>query len=512
MPSLKLTSASGRCYHGLLRIQCRSITTDYKFVDKVRMQVLGGRGGKGVVSFENVYNWKKRPIGGTGGKGGDVIIEASSTIRDLSLDTYVVRGRPGTDATGKGNNGRAGRAKRIMVPVGTVVKELRRTYVLAEDEVEERYDEDEVADDVDWDSLSRGHEHEHEHEHEQGAIASTGSYTRGKGEDAVPTSARLLDPAEQKVHGDRLRSVRSAGLDPLSVPSLGPSSERVRQGGQGAQGGQGIVRVSKAGLPYREETVVLADLDSAGQSVLVARGGSPGQGNRGSLLTYSQQRDAEVSPHIGGRVGEVRLLELELKSIADAGLVGFPNAGKSSLLAAVSRAKPKIADYPFTTLHPNVGVVTYRDGHGLSVADIPGLIEGAHADRGLGHAFLRHIERCPALVYVIDCSPGNPDPAGDLISLQSELRLYDPALPMRPSLVVANKVDTAGSAPRVASLRARTSLPVLPASARTGQGMDTVMASLRWLLDSVKRAQEQAEARAEQAVQEELHKQQVQAS
>lgn len=137
-----------------------------------------------------------------------------------------------------------------------------------------------------------------------------------------------------------------------------------------------------------------------------------------------------------------------------------------------------------------MGNVTFRDGHTLSLADIPGLIEGAHADRGLGHAFLRHIERCPALVYVVDVSGGNPDPAGDLASLQAELRLYDAALPLRPSLVVANKVDVAGSSKGVSALRAATSLPVLVASAVTGAGMPLFMSSLRWLLASVQAARE----------------------
>lgn len=147
-----------------------------------------------------------------------------------------------------------------------------------------------------------------------------------------------------------------------------------------------------------------------------------------------------------------------------------------------------MASYPFTTLHPHIGTVAYRDGKTIQVADIPGLIEGAHADRGLGHEFLRHIERCKALVYVIDASAtsgGNADTVGDLHALQAELALYNPALPLRPSIVVANKMDL-GSSSQVGlqRLRQATALPVLPISAVTREGISEFVASVRFLLDS----------------------------
>lgn len=159
------------------------------------------------------------------------------------------------------------------------------------------------------------------------------------------------------------------------------------------------------------------------------------------------------------------------------------------------QAKPKVADYPFTTLHPHVGICRFQDGTTLSVADIPGLIEGAHADRGLGHAFLRHIERVKVLLYVIDASGRNPDPAGDLKALQRELRLYDPALPLRPSVVLANKIDAPGAAAGVAALRAATALPVLEASALVGLNIPHAMNSLRWVWDAAEK-QAAADARA----------------
>ncbi len=159
-----------------------------------------------------------------------------------------------------------------------------------------------------------------------------------------------------------------------------------------------------------------------------------------------------------------------------------------------AQAKPKVAEYPFTTLHPHVGVVAFRDGASLTVADIPGLIEGAHADRGLGHEFLRHIERTRVLAYVVDVSPANGDPGGDLAALQAELALYSPALPARPSIVVANKVDAPGARAGVAKLRAATRLPVLEVSAVERTGVGPAVEALRWLLAEAARDREEKEA------------------
>jgi len=221
--------------------------------------------------------------------------------------------------------------------------------------------------------------------------------------------------------------------------------------------------------------------------VLVARGGAAGQGNKGSALTFSEQRSDSLKPHVGGGRGEARVLEVELKSIADVGLVGFPNAGKSSLLCAVSRAKPRVAEYPFTTLRPHVGVVHFRDGGSFTVADIPGLVEGAAEDAGLGHAFLRHIERTAALLFVIDAS--GKDPAGDLRALREELARYSAALPARPSLVVANKMDAGPRAEAgLAALRAATALPVAPLSALTREGVAGLLQGLRWVVEAAGRA------------------------
>jgi len=183
---------------------------------------------------------------------------------------------------------------------------------------------------------------------------------------------------------------------------------------------------------------VIADLSVIGQRAVVAKGGRGGRGN----VHFASSTNRAPRFHETGKPGEEKHLVLELKVIADAGLVGYPNAGKSTLISAVSDARPKVAPYPFTTLHPVVGVVEYPDYRRLTVADIPGLIDGAHENVGLGHAFLRHIERTTVLLYVLDM--GGVDcrkPWDDLRNLEKELELYQEGLSRRPSLIVANKMD-----------------------------------------------------------------------
>lgn len=195
---------------------------------------------------------------------------------------------------------------------------------------------------------------------------------------------------------------------------------------------------------------VLADLDLPGAQVIVAKGGRGGRGNaRFATSTNRAPRRREL-----GFPGEEKTLELELKLIADAGLVGYPNAGKSTLLTRISGARPKVAAYPFTTLHPVVGVVEYPDYARLTVADIPGLIDGAHANVGLGHEFLRHIERTKVLIYVLDMAGvDGRTPWDDYASLKKELDLYKEGLASRPSLIVANKMDLPESADNLARLK-----------------------------------------------------------
>src|SRR5207302_6542523 len=183
-----------------------------------------------------------------------------------------------------------------------------------------------------------------------------------------------------------------------------------------------------------------------GQRVLVARGGRGGLGNA-RFATSTNRAPRKVQP---GEPGEIKELRFELKLLADVGLVGFPNAGKSTLIARVSAARPKIADYPFTTLTPNLGVVRLGEDRSFVVADVPGLIEGAHRGQGLGHQFLRHLERTKVLVHVVDISSATGrDAVADLDVVRHELELFQPALAARPQLVAANKIDALDDEARV---------------------------------------------------------------
>ncbi|MCQ2380436.1 MAG: GTPase ObgE [Victivallaceae bacterium] len=216
----------------------------------------------------------------------------------------------------------------------------------------------------------------------------------------------------------------------------------------------------------------IADLDEIGARVMVAKGGRGGRGN----VRFASSRNRVPRQCEPGFPGEEREIALELKTIADVGLVGFPNAGKSTLLGAISSARPKVAPYPFTTLHPVVGVVEYEDCSRITVADIPGLIEGAHANVGLGHDFLRHIERTRLLVYVLDAAgTDGRKPWDDLDSLRNELELYQDGLSRRAALIVVNKCDLQEAQENLAELRDRLSseyIPTVEMSAASGDSAE----------------------------------------
>ncbi|HTU02578.1 MAG TPA: GTPase ObgE, partial [Candidatus Sulfotelmatobacter sp.] len=237
-----------------------------------------------------------------------------------------------------------------------------------------------------------------------------------------------------------------------------------------------LVRDAETGEP-------LGDLVETGERLLVAQGGRGGRGNMHfATATRQAPRFAQA-----GTPGQRRAVLLELKLIADVGLVGLPNAGKSSLLAAFSAARPKIAAYPFTTLTPNLGVVGVEPHGGFVVADIPGLVEGAANGAGLGIRFLRHIERTRLLVHVVDVSQEAPAPADALATVETELRAYNPELLDRPRLAVGNKIDqphNAGLSALAAACVLR-GLPLLPVSAITGEGIPELVAAIATVLRTV---------------------------
>ena len=226
--------------------------------------------------------------------------------------------------------------------------------------------------------------------------------------------------------------------------------------------------------PYQ----LLADLSTEGQRVLVAKGGRGGMGNA-RFATATNRAPRKVQP---GEDGEIKDLRLELKLLADVGLVGFPNAGKSTLIARVSAARPKIADYPFTTLTPNLGVVGLSSDRSFVVADVPGLIEGAHRGLGLGHQFLRHLERTKVLVHLVDVSSATGrNPVDDLETVRHELQLFDATLAGKPQIVVANKMDAVDEEERVTMLAERAGalkLPFYRISAVTGAGLPDLLEAI----------------------------------
>jgi GTP-binding protein len=225
------------------------------------------------------------------------------------------------------------------------------------------------------------------------------------------------------------------------------------------------------------DLVPVADLTENGQRFILCKGGDPGMGN----WNYRTATNRAPTEHTLGTPGDAGVFYLELRRIADAGLVGFPNAGKSTLIGKLSAAKPKVASYPFTTLQPVVGVVEFPGFRRCTLADIPGLIEGAHENRGLGHEFLRHITRCRLLLFVIDIAGSEGrDPIADLEVLRREIREYDEELAQFPWKVVANKMDLEDAPERLAQFRLRfPKVEVIPVSAESGEGLE----ELRSMLD-----------------------------
>lgn len=214
---------------------------------------------------------------------------------------------------------------------------------------------------------------------------------------------------------------------------------------------------------------LVADLTTHGQQFVLCKGGRGGLGNR-NFATSTRQTPRFAQP---GEPGDEGDFLLELRIIAEVGLVGYPNAGKSTLLTAISRARPKVAPYPFTTLHPQIGIVEYEDYHRLTVCDVPGLIEGAHQNVGLGHAFLRHIQRCKVLVVLLDMAgTDGRAPWDDYRQVLAELGLYDPALLEKPRMVVANKMDEAAAEANLKTFKRKVpKTKVLPIAAAFDEGM-----------------------------------------
>lgn len=257
-------------------------------------------------------------------------------------------------------------------------------------------------------------------------------------------------------------------------------SERGEHGmGSNMSGHSGVpllLKVPVGTLVYDNDTGELVhDFTRPNETIVVARGGRGGRGNQHfATSTHQAPREHEL-----GRPGEERHLRLELRLLADAGLVGYPNVGKSTLISHLSAARPKIANYAFTTLEPNLGVVKVGDWpheQSFTIADLPGLIEGAHLGSGLGIQFLKHIERTSVIVHLVDISDasGRPDPVEDFKVITAELASFDPDLPKRPTIIVASKADVANpdKLKKLTTYAKRRKMPIYPISGVTGEGLD----------------------------------------
>jgi GTPase len=394
------------------------------FIDEIKVYARAGHGGKGCVAFlREAYRPKGGPSGGNGGRGGDVILEASHDLNNLVAQYFNPRllAQDGEHGMGKGMDGHAGKDLLVKVPCGTQVWRLRSHpsklpgVEFGPEEEEQPADEPELP--------------------ERSPLPSA---TKGR------TVIRVAADGSQAMEVD------------LEEPAK-PAPVVDEAGGE-----------------------LVADLTENGQRFVLCKGGRGGLGNR-NFATARRQTPRFAQPGEPGDEGDFRL---ELKIMAEIGLVGYPNAGKSTLLTAISRARPKIAPYPFTTLHPQIGIMEYPDFHRLTVCDIPGLIDGAHNNVGLGHEFLRHIQRCKILVLLLDMAgTDGRQPWDDYRQLLTELELFDPALLEKPRLVVANKIDEAAAVENLKKFKRRVPrTKVLPISAAFDENIlqfkDTVRAAV----------------------------------
>ena len=389
------------------------------FIDEIKIYAQAGHGGKGCVAFHReAYITKGGPSGGNGGRGGSVILQADHDLNNLIQQYYVPRLiAPGGDA-GMGKGMDGHAGKDLIIKVPCGTLVWRLADTTPA--IKKKMDDEDDEDEVG--------------EETEPPLFSTG------------TGKRPL--------------LRHAGGESGMEIDLSQENEEAKSADGKANKGE-----------------LVADLTTHGQQFVLCKGGRGGLGNR-NFATPRRQTPRFAQPGEPGTEGDYLL---ELRIMAEVGLVGYPNAGKSTLLAAISKARPKIAPYPFTTLHPQIGIVEYADWKRLTVCDVPGLIEGAHNNVGLGHEFLRHIERCKILVLLLDMAGTDArKPWDDYKQLLKELELYDPALLEKPRLVVANKMDEAAAEENLKQFKKKIKrVTLLPISAAFDQGMEKFLQTIR---------------------------------
>jgi GTPase len=398
------------------------------FVDKVRIHVKAGDGGNGSVSFRREkYVDRGGPDGGNGGKGGDVVFVADKNVGDLSDYFFHPRLLAKHGGHGRGKNcwGRGASDVMAKVPIGTQV--FRLTLPVKE---------------------LRSSQY-------RPAAAMEGE----------------ADFSSTKMLGLPYREGRAK----QALQAKQESEDRVITGGEEDK----TALSAEIGGPTTTSRELIADLVEDGQRFVVANGG---RGGRGNVVFTSPSHQAPREFEYG-EPGEALEVELELKTLADVGLVGFPNAGKSTLISKITHAHPKIAPYPFTTLTPNVGILTYDDHTRIRIADIPGLIEGAHRGKGLGYDFLRHIERCQLLVMLLDMAGADGrKPQDDYRQLLEELELYNPEILKKKRLVVANKTDLPAAKKNLAAFKRKHRVRAIAISALAGEGLEKLKLAIHKLL------------------------------
>ncbi|XP_014497329.1 probable GTP-binding protein OBGM, mitochondrial isoform X1 [Vigna radiata var. radiata] len=440
-----------------------------RMIDKCKIFAKAGDGGSGCSSLR-----KGRPDGGNGGKGGDVILECSPRVWDFSgLQRHLIAEKGGHGSSKK-LIGSRGADKVARVPLGTVLH-------LVNGDIPSVVKTQSSTDVDPWDI--------------PGALVndlpdpgynSTSTDTRGELKATHSIGCSLTQAEETNAKKSR----HAASTDAFSQLSTF----------------DGAPEFCTKDIEENQEIIYnVAELTEEGQQIVIARGGEGGLGNvasskdsrksmtmkGGSCQSIPNLRDPNSihSSLHAGLPGVETVLILELKSIADVSFVGMPNVGKSTLLGAISRAKPAVGDYAFTTLRPNLGNLNYDD-LSITVADIPGLIKGAHQNRGLGHAFLRHIERTKVLAYVVDLAAalngrkGIP-PWEQLRELILELEYHQDGLSNRPSLIIANKIDEEGASEVYKELKRRVQgVPIFPVCAVLGEGIADLKAGLKMLVNA----------------------------
>jgi Obg family GTPase CgtA len=466
------------------------------FVDHIKIFAKAGDGGHGCSSFRREkFEPKGGPDGGDGGRGGDVIIVVDGHTDNLRSFFFqpnhkAEKGRPGS---GQKKTGRSGNHLILKVPPGTIVYR-------SVPNVPRHRDEDEFPDesltDADWaGDFAKGATHEMVRKprpvpapatardsptaaEPAGELDEDEDVEADSGEDSDEFSGNELAGAVDfdglDEDEDDEEAFDESGIDPDDIfPGDEPVVEDEDEVDFFDEEDDDLDEDdSDDGVPPHPYGEVIADLTEVGQKFVLCTGGGGGKGNW-RFRTDTNQAPIEFTE---GAKGDEGWYYLELRRIADIGLVGFPNAGKSTLLGAISNASPKVAAYPFTTLTPMVGVVEFPGFYRATVADIPGLIEGAHANVGLGHDFLRHISRCSYFLFVVDTAGVDTrDPISDLQILRKELKLYDEELSERPWLIVANKMDLPESAAYLEALKDRfPKQEIFPLSADTGEGIESL--------------------------------------